>query len=99
MPRRHRSRRKRTNRWLILVQIVGLTTILVFILLFHDFIAESASNVVGSFGSDDVRVEQKADKAEAEEKEDSDESAEDENRDASPPSFQRVDEAVDSGDK
>ncbi|MFW5967750.1 MAG: hypothetical protein ACOCV2_09545 [Persicimonas sp.] len=102
MPRRRRPRRKRTNRWLILVQILGLTVILVFILLFHDFIAESASDVVSSFGSDDVRVEQDEDEERGEDdedgergqKEDSDESAEDER-----PSFKRVDEAVDSGDE
>lgn len=61
--RRRKTPRRRTNRWLVLVQLVGLAAILAFILLFRDFIAESTSQVVGALGAEDIRVEKDRDEA------------------------------------
>ncbi|MFP4600097.1 MAG: hypothetical protein ACLFVJ_17700 [Persicimonas sp.] len=54
--RRRRTRRKRSNRWLTAVQVVFLAGLLIFIILFRDFIADSAGDMFGTFGTGDVEV-------------------------------------------
>jgi hypothetical protein len=65
--RRTRNRRRKgsPNYWLILVQVVVLAGVLVFIILFRDYLAMTTSNVVNSFstGGDLDVAEKQADEA------------------------------------
>lgn len=54
---RSRRRQKPPNRWLIAVQLLVLSGLLVFLVLFRDYLAESASEVVDSFTSSDLQVQ------------------------------------------
>ncbi len=54
--RRRRTRRKRSSRWLTAVQVVFLVGLLIFIIMFRDFIADSAGDMFGTFGTGDVDV-------------------------------------------
>lgn len=51
------KRRRSANRWLVITQIILLTTALVMILFFRDLIATGASSVVGAFGDNDIQVQ------------------------------------------
>lgn len=55
MARTRRRRSKRTNHMLVIVQITGLVTILVFILLFRRHTATTAGAILGAFGPEDVK--------------------------------------------
>jgi hypothetical protein len=67
--RRRRTRNRRSNSspnyWLILVQVVVLAGVLIFIILFRDYLAMTTSNVVDSFstGGDLEVAEEQADEA------------------------------------
>ncbi len=56
MVRRSRRRPRRQNRGTQLIQIVGLTLVLVIILLFRDEIAGGAGVLFGDDGSSDVQL-------------------------------------------
>lgn len=55
------KRRRSSNYWLGITQIILLTAALVMILFFRDMIANGASNVVGIFSEDDIQVQTPAD--------------------------------------
>lgn len=63
--RRRRARKRRSssggpNKWLILVQVLVLVGVLVFLFMFRDYLAMSASNMFNSFGTKgDLAVEKK----------------------------------------
>jgi hypothetical protein len=58
--RRNRNRRSNgTNRWLIGVQILGLSAVLVFLFVFRDYVSKTASQVVTGLGSKDLKVRKK----------------------------------------
>jgi hypothetical protein len=67
MARRRRTKfpRKRSNGWLIATQVILLVGILVVILFFRDFIADGAGDMLGTFGTDDVQVQEQPNPANA----------------------------------
>ncbi len=58
--RRRRSHRRKNrgspNYWLILVQVFVFAAVLVFLIMFRDYLALSASNVVEGLSGDDLDV-------------------------------------------
>ncbi len=60
MSRRRRTRNRRSkgnSYWLIGLQVLVLTAVLVFLIFFRDYVSNTASGVLTGLSSDDLKVE------------------------------------------